>query len=208
MTRYYRVKVVLAVLTAAACISMASTSLPMCTEGEEDNCATCYDVLASQAVTSAKNRYNLQQAFFPPRRENPVLLEVIYKFDVNTTNGPIDESLNSSEVWFWTDSGFYLYQPLDVIQLTSLFFADYSLRRSKVILHLRQDCRGASEKHMELFTQRVRNIYVVYTHFNRKHNSTATYRATNFYLKHACDLQTIILWYIGLYVIWFWCILL
>ena len=158
MTCYYKVNVVLTVLTAAACISMASTSLPMCTEGEEDNCAKCYDVLASQAVMSAKNRYNLQQAFFPPDKENPVMLKVIYRFNVNTTNGPIIESLNSSEVWFWSYSGYYLYQPLDVIQLTSLFFADYSLRKSKVILHLRQDCRDASKEHMQhmqLFTQRV-----------------------------------------------------
>ena len=159
MTCYSKAIVILALFNAAVCTSIASTSLPLCTEGEEDDCTKCYDVLASQVVLSAKNRYNLQQAFFPPAKENPVFLEVIYKYDVNTTNGPIIESLNNvSEVWFWTDSGYYLYQPLDVIQFTSLFFADYTLRRSNVTIHLRQDCRNASEEHMQLFTQRVWDI--------------------------------------------------
>ena len=155
MTPYY--KVILALFTIVACTSMASTPLPLCTEGDEDDCTRCYDVLASQVVMSARNRYKLQRAFFPPEQENPVFLEVIYKYDVNTTNGPIIESLNNdSEVWFWTDSPYYLYQPIDVIQFTSLFFADYSLRRSSVTLHLRQDCRNAPEEHFLLFTQRVR----------------------------------------------------
>ncbi len=130
----------------------------MCSDGEY-NCASCYDILASQAIDSARNRFNLQRGFFPPDRENPVYLEVTYKFNVNTTNGPIDDDdENKTVVWFWTDSPFYLFQPIEVIQFTSLLFADYANRKYNVTLYLPRSCYNASESNFKLFTQRVSNV--------------------------------------------------
>ena len=128
--------------------------------GEEDDCAKCYAVLANELFINDRNRYNLQKAFFPPDVENPFFVTVTYIFTRNLTG---DGSTNytepgpgiNSETWIWTLSSSYLFQPLESIQFTSLFFSDPSLRENNVTLYLRPRCQNSSDDFKLLLTQRV-----------------------------------------------------
>lgn len=137
---------------------------PQCDPGEENDCSRCFDVLVNQVVVNDRNRYNLQRAFFPPNVANPVFVEVTYYFTRNASgNGSTDYSNTSiSEVWYWTESTFYLIQPIQSLQFTSLLFSDISLRRETLVLYLQPDCYQENDTErdlrMQLFTQRVCKI--------------------------------------------------
>lgn len=47
---------------------------PQCDPGEEDDCSRCYDVLVNQLIINDRNRYNMQNAFFPPDKSSPVFV--------------------------------------------------------------------------------------------------------------------------------------
>ena len=130
-----------------------------------DTCSGCYGVLFNEVFINDRNRYNLQRAFFPPDNTNPVFLTVKYYFTRNMSgNGSTDYSLTSpNETWYWTQSTFYLFQPIHSLEYTSLLFADTSLRESNVSLYLQPDCLGAGLDMMELFTQRVSLMFKLIT---------------------------------------------
>ena len=134
-----------------------------CDDGEETrkNC-TCYKNLIDQLLSSDRNQYNLQQAFFPPNRATPVFVAVTYYFSLH---GSVDGSTNYfdtsvSESWHWTTSTFYLLQPMESLQFTSLLFTDSHLRKEKVSLYLERACYQVGnirrDEMMQLLTQRVR----------------------------------------------------
>ena len=132
---------------------------PQCDPGEENDCSKCYDVLANEIIVSDRNRFNLQQAFFPPNDSNPVFVVVTYHFIRNAT-GPTNFLLDGpQQIWIWTQSTFYLFQPLDSLQFTSLLFSDTKHSSKKVSLFLQPSCKESTTDMMRLLTQRVSTIF-------------------------------------------------
>lgn len=97
-------------------------------------------------LESAENRFNLLVAFYPPREAHPVMVEVDYTFQDLT---------NDSQRWFWSESEFYLIQPLEVLQFTSLLFSNMPYRSSRLSISLPPDCSLASVQYFQLLTTRV-----------------------------------------------------
>ncbi len=89
---------------------------------DEYDCTKCYNLLVWNVLNSSENPYNLARAFFPPDTSNPV--SVIVYYDFKDENGIIDNS--KQQLWFWSTSTYYHFQPLSVLQYTSLFFTDIS----------------------------------------------------------------------------------
>ena len=132
--------------------------LPQCDPGE-DSCSQCYDLLVNEVVISNKNRYNLQKVFFPANYSNPVFVRVTYHFTRNP-DGPTDYlEEGSTQVWIWTESTFYLFQPIASLQFTSLLFSDTTLSSNKIDLYLQPSCENSSIDMMQLLTQRVSDNY-------------------------------------------------
>ena len=127
-----------------------------CEPGNE-TCSGCYGVLFNEMLINDRNRYNLQRTFFPPDNDNPVFVSVTYYFTRNMSgNGSTDYSLTSpKQSWYWTQSTFYLFQPVQSLEYTSLFFADTTSRESSVSLYLQPDCLRADLEMIKLLTQRV-----------------------------------------------------
>ena len=121
----------------------AASSGLQCPEGR-DNCSTCYKELVSKILENDENLFEVQQTFFPPLSSSPSFVTVHYLF-------PDDRQ----QVWFWSQSYFYLLHPLHVFQFTSLLFSDYNLLSSELRLNLPSDCFVASSKYFALLTQRV-----------------------------------------------------
>ena len=119
-------------------------------------CGDCYNYLVYNVLKSDENQYNITRAFFPPDAVSvdgpPVSVIVHYTYEDDS--GFVDPSLQ--KVWFWTASTFYHFQPLGVLQFTSLFFADPSHRIQRLYLTLHADCANVSEDYMRLLTQRVK----------------------------------------------------
>ena len=139
---------------------LVGADLVQCLE-KSPNCTTnnstcdCYNYLVYNVLKSDENQYNLTRAFFPPEDQNPVSVVVYYDFRNET--GDIDPSLQ--QVWFWTTSTFYLFQPQEILQYTSLFFTDPSSLTRSLNLTLDMKCADAianNEDYARLLTQRVR----------------------------------------------------
>ena len=123
---------------------------PDCLEGE-NNCVSCYGYLVKEVLSSDKNQFNLQMAFFPPSQSDPAFVTIFYDYFNDT--GKIDP--DKTKIWYWSTSTYYLFQPLPVLQYTSLFFSDPALRHTTLKLKLNASCYGAHDDHMMLLTQRV-----------------------------------------------------
>lgn len=113
---------------------------------DSQTCSKSYAVLEDSLLSNSENRFNLLKAFFPPKEARPIFVTVTYTFN-NATN--------ESSVWYWSESEFYLIQPLEIFQFTSLLFANMAYRQSTVELQLDAQCVGASHDLMEMLTQRV-----------------------------------------------------
>lgn len=129
----------------------------LCEPGEEGDCSKCYVVLAEQVTKHDRNFFEIQKAFFPPDTRSPVFVIVTYTYYYEGENSTL--VTDATEIWFWSTSTFYLYQPLHVFQFTSLFFSDTQLEISEVRLTLPMECYNASEDHKQLLTQRVSYEY-------------------------------------------------
>ena len=68
------------------------------------------------------------------------------------------ETRIANETWIWTTGAFYLFQPLQVFQFTSLLFGNPDFRSGTITLTLPADCADAQVAIMETLTQRVRDI--------------------------------------------------
>ncbi len=130
-------------------------------DDDEYECTKCYNLLVWNVLKSSKNRYNLLRAFFTPDTSNPV--SVIVYYDFKDENGIIDDS--KQQLWFWSTSTYYHFQPLSVLQYTSLFFTDISNRIGYLNITLDIGCSGSVENAkdyrdmMQLLTQRVRKLW-------------------------------------------------
>ena len=118
------------------------------------DCAQCYDLLVYNVLKSDVNRYNMQRAFFPPQKANPVYVIVYYNFEEDKID---NATLN---IWFWTEYTFYNFQPIPVLQFTSLFFTDPAMRMSTLNITVDADCKNASTDFVQLLTQRVKYIAI------------------------------------------------
>lgn len=116
---------------------------------QESNCTNDFYVLEKELLSRSRNRYNLTKAFFPSRDANPVVIRVTYIFEgPNSTN----------ETWFWTESLFYVIQPLEIFQFTSLFFSDLPYRKQEVTVTLGADCIDTEKEYLMILTQRVSSL--------------------------------------------------
>ena len=140
-----RVLLLLFLLPAVLC---APDSSEVCTPEEIENCS-CFSYLVEQVRENDKNLFEVQNIFLPPNAAPPVFVVVVYHFQ----DAERDES--ATEVWFWSTSIFYIWQPLNVFQFTSLFFADNTMLASEAHLTLPLQCINASDAHKKLLTQRV-----------------------------------------------------
>ena len=131
-------------LPVVSCADANSSEL--CTPEEIEEC-NCFSYLAEQIRLNDSNLYEIRSVFYSPNDSSPVFVVVTYQFDNDRTH---------DQVWFWTTSTFYLWQPLNVFQFTSLFFSDYTTsRHSTVNLKLPLKCMNANKDFMQLLTQRV-----------------------------------------------------
>ena len=124
---------------------------PDCLEGK-NSCTACYGFLVKEVLKSDENQFNLQMAFFPPNQSDPAFVTIFYDYFNDT--GRIDRAKYNTKIWYWSTSTYYLFQPLPVLQYTSLFFSDPALRHTTLHLTLNASCYDA-DKYMMLLTQRV-----------------------------------------------------
>ena len=96
------------------------------------------------------NLYNTQNTFFPPNQSSPAFVTVSYEYYQDN-----EMLTNETEIWYWSISTFYIYNPLPIFQFSSLLFSDISKLTSEVTFKLDLSCRNASTKYKRLLTQRV-----------------------------------------------------
>ena len=130
-------------------VSCTNSSAVACEPGEEDDCSKCYAFLVEQVTQHDRNYFEIQNVFFPPDGPSPVFVIVTYHFQ----DHPGGKS--NTEIWFWSTSAFYIWQPLHVLQFTSLFFSDTKLQSANATLTLPLNCRHANDTYRKLLTQRV-----------------------------------------------------
>ena len=135
-------------------LAMCSNDTIMCEPGEENDCSKCYVVLADQITKHDRNLFEIQNIFFPPNNHAPVFVTVTYTFK-DPDGVQFGDGENTTEIWFWSTSTFYFFQPLHVFQFTSLFFSDTQLQWLEASLTLPLNCANASDAHKQLLTQRV-----------------------------------------------------
>ena len=115
----------------------------------QDTCSLSFSVLENSLLSSEQNRFNLLRAFYPSRDAQPVFVTVNYTF-ISDDNSSVD-----SRTWYWSESEFYLIQPLEIFQFTSLFFSNFAYRQGTVDLMLGPGCAETTTDRMEMLTQRV-----------------------------------------------------
>ena len=139
---------ILPVFVAILLIPASQQAAPsgiQCHGDGRNNCSTCYKELVSKVLEDDENLLQVQQTFFPPLSSSPSFVTVHYNF-----------SDGKPEIWFWSQSYFYLLHPLHVFQFTSLLFSDYNLHSSELNLTLPSNCSGSrNEEYFMLLTQRV-----------------------------------------------------
>lgn len=113
---------------------------------QQTNCSNSFFLLEQSLLQSTDNRFHLLKVFYPPRQARPVLVNVTYTFD------GLD---NSTQTWYWSESEFYLIQPLEIFQFTSLLLSDMPYRSGEVSILLAGDCSSAPEDYMQMLTTRV-----------------------------------------------------
>ena len=118
-------------------------------DNETKTCTSSFYLLESSLLKDSENRLSLLRTFFPAGNAHPVVIRVSYTFGATE---------NASQVWFWSESEFYLIQPLEIFQYSSLLFSNQPYRQASMSLVLREDCANASVEYMHLLTQRVSKI--------------------------------------------------
>ncbi len=120
-------------------------------DNDDSSCSNDFFSMEQALLQNTDNRFNLLVAFFPPREPHPVLVTVHYFF----------RDTNDTRIWYWTESVFYLIQPLEVFQFTSLLFGNLPYRHREVVILLDNSCTNASEEYFLLVTTRVSSISYV-----------------------------------------------
>ena len=110
--------------------------------------------LEGSLLRSAENRFSLLKAFYSPRQPRPVVVKITYSFSAGEEE-ELTSPGNASRVWYWSESGFYLIQPLEVFQCTSLLFSNLVYMQRELDLQLPANCSSVSEEFLEMLTSRV-----------------------------------------------------
>ena len=116
-----------------------------------DTCSGSFYVMEQSLLESADNRLNLLRGFYPPREAHPVLVKVNYTFGTMAQD---------SQMWFWSESEFYLIQPLEIFQFTSLLFSNMPYRQRDISLELDANCSSAPFEYLHILTTRVSIIAI------------------------------------------------
>lgn len=132
-----------------------------------ESCSGNFYLLEQSVLQSTENRFRLLRAFYPLTEANPVLVKVEYSFE------GLD---NHTLTWFWTESHYYLIQPLEIFQCTSLLFSNLPYRQGNISLLLDADCLAAPPLYFQLLTARVSSCRPCMYHLVPVHSTT----------RHAC----------------------
>ena len=116
------------------------------------SCTSDFYALEKELLSRTGNRYNLTKTFSPPRDAHPVVVKVTYVFE---------GSDYEDEVWFWTESLFYLIQPLEIFQYTSLFFSNLPYRQKEVVITFGANCSDIDPEYLMILTQRVSHTNIL-----------------------------------------------
>ena len=108
-------------------------------------CTKSFTHLEENLLSNEKNRYNLLKTFYPQRSSLPVFVTVTYWF-----------GRSNRTVWYWSESEFYLIQPISVLQFSSLFHSNFPHRQRELTLTLSEECASARKEFLETLTARVR----------------------------------------------------
>ena len=119
-------------------------------KAEAKSCSQCYAALVKHVLTNDSNQFQIQNTFFPPDKASPAFVTIFYEYYEDDETSP-----NTTEIWYWSTSTFYIYHPLTVFQFTSLLFSDISKLTSYLTLKLDLACNDASLAYKRLLTQRV-----------------------------------------------------
>ena len=130
-------------------LTVADDSEDIC-EAEANSCSQCYTTLVKHVLMNDTNQFNIQNTFFPPYQSSPAFVTVSYEYYQDN-----EMLTNETEIWYWSISTFYIYNPLPIFQFSSLLFSDISKLTSEVTFKLDLSCRNASTKYKRLLTQRV-----------------------------------------------------
>ena len=122
----------------------------------QDPCSYDFAYLEGALLSGTENRYKLSKTFFPPRDAHPVFVTVNYTF----------HNSNASTLWYWSESEFYLIQPLEIFLFSSLFLSNFPYRQASITVAMRSRCSGVSDDLMEMLTQRVRIMLTQRVHFS------------------------------------------
>ena len=111
---------------------------------QNNTCQSSFHSLEQDFLSRVDNRYKITRTFYHPRNPRPVVIKIHYSYPDG-----------ANQTWFWSESQFYLIQPLEIFQYTSLFFSNLPHRQTQVTLALSQECEGIGDEFMEVLTQRV-----------------------------------------------------
>ena len=140
---------------------VAVDMMPTSAEEMKNTCSTNFWLMEQALLTDADNRFKLLRTFYPPRQAHPILIEVNYTFHSSNNND------SQSQVWFWSESEFYLIQPLEIFLFSSLLFSNMPYRSSTLHIHLPAECNQATPEHLQLLTTRVSSsmatVYIVWS---------------------------------------------
>ena len=123
------------------------------------SCSNNFFLMEQSLLQDTDNRFNLLKAFFPARDPHPVLVRANYTFRGGVSTS-MSETSPPGEVWFWSESEFYLIQPLEVFQFTSLLFGNTPNRMKDLNLTLDSNCTDAPSEYFLHLTARVRGLCV------------------------------------------------
>ena len=154
------------VLILQFCVSFPAVAGDCYDESKDyNNCDTCYQTLANALLNTDDNKYQLGRTFFPDSSVPPVVVKVVYvpEAQCNTTKhnaSEQDPDDNTTRTWYWLQGEMYIYQPLKVFSLRSLFFSPPSWRQESVVLCLPKQCLPGNESNtyenfFKFLTQRV-----------------------------------------------------
>ena len=137
---YYAILERVMILPVLLSLALLSTG-----HAQNDSCSSSYHLLERDLLSSTDNRYQISRAYYPTRSPRPVVVRIRYCYPDGT-----------NETWYWSESQFYLIQPLEIFQFTSLFFSNLPSRQTEATIMLSQQCAEVDNEFLETLTQRVR----------------------------------------------------
>ena len=102
-------------------IAMATLVTVAWGQSEYEDCTTNYSVLEKAVFQTGNNLFKLTTTFYPPDKDNPLYVNVAYKF-LNASDTLFLNTSHNSVNYLWSSASLYLTIPPRVIRYLSLFF--------------------------------------------------------------------------------------